>query len=73
MKLSITKKPLISDGYTLEMTPERLGWLEPTIVNLSGTIEGEVSPEWLPMVEGILRAGCCAGFPPTFVSNARTT
>jgi ectoine hydroxylase-related dioxygenase (phytanoyl-CoA dioxygenase family) len=23
-------EPLVSNGYTLEMTPERLGWLEPT-------------------------------------------
>jgi len=23
-------EPLVSNGYALEMTPERLGWLEPT-------------------------------------------
>src|SRR5260370_35155226 len=27
-------EPLISNGYTLEMTPERLGWLEPTGADL---------------------------------------
>ncbi len=27
-------EPLVSNGYTLEMTPERLGWLEPTDPNL---------------------------------------
>ncbi len=27
-------EPLVSNGYTLEMTPERLGWLEPTDADL---------------------------------------
>src|SRR5437588_12469157 len=27
-------EPLVSNGYTLEMTPERLGWLEPTDAGL---------------------------------------
>lgn len=27
-------EPLVSNGYTLEMTPERLGWLEPTRAGL---------------------------------------
>src|SRR5436309_16141248 len=27
-------EPLVSNGYTLEMTPERLGWLEPTGADL---------------------------------------
>ncbi len=28
------EKPLVSNGYTLEMTPNRLGWLQPTNPNL---------------------------------------
>lgn len=34
MSLSVIEKPLVSNGYTLEATPERLGWLEPTDANL---------------------------------------
>lgn len=34
MGLSISEKPLVSNGYTLETTPERLGRLEPTNADL---------------------------------------
>jgi ectoine hydroxylase-related dioxygenase (phytanoyl-CoA dioxygenase family) len=30
----IVEKPLVSNGYTLESTPERLGWLDPTDADL---------------------------------------
>jgi len=34
VRLRSLTEPLISNGYTLEMTPERLGWLEPTDAGL---------------------------------------
>ncbi|MDQ2713780.1 MAG: phytanoyl-CoA dioxygenase family protein [Chloroflexota bacterium] len=34
MSLLPIEKPLVSNGYTLERTPERLGWLEPTDAGL---------------------------------------
>lgn len=32
--MRVLSEPLISNGYTLDMTPERLGWLEPTDTGL---------------------------------------
>ncbi len=48
-------EPLVSNGYTLDMTPERLGWLEPTNADSpTRAIEGNISPGWLSLVEGVL-------------------